>query len=127
VDQQVSIGVVLIDGENSGIALSATIQMDPFAKVRRPDKVGPRGMLLNGDPDWAAAEREFLRSIELNPSYAEGHQVYGIYLSLRGRFDEATAEADRAVMLDPVGRSPKSQAAWIDVCAGNYDKAISLT
>jgi TolB-like protein/DNA-binding winged helix-turn-helix (wHTH) protein/Flp pilus assembly protein TadD len=83
------------------------------------------GVLLNGDPDWAGAEREILRSIELNPSYAEGHQLYGIYLSLRGRFDEATAEADRAVMLDPVGRSAKSQAAWIDVCTGNYDKAIT--
>ena len=83
------------------------------------------GVLLNGDPDWAGAEREILRSIELNPSYAEGHQLYGIYLSLRGRFDEATAEADRAVTLDPVGRSAKSQAAWIDVCLGNYDKAIT--
>ena len=82
-------------------------------------------VLLNGDPDWANAEREFLRSIELNPSYAEAHQSYGIFLSLRGRFVEATAEMDRAVMLDPVGRSPKTQAAWIDVCTGNYDKAIT--
>jgi Flp pilus assembly protein TadD len=83
------------------------------------------GLLLNGNPDWSGAEREFLRSIELNPSYAEAHQGYGIFLSIRGRFDEATAEMDRAVILDPVGRSPKSQAAWIDVCAGNYDKAIT--
>jgi len=83
-----------------------------------------RGGLLLGAPDWAGAEHEFLRSIELNPSYAEAHQGYGIFLSLRGRFDEATTEMDRAVMLDPVGRSPKTQAAWVDVCAGNYDKAI---
>jgi TolB-like protein/DNA-binding winged helix-turn-helix (wHTH) protein/Flp pilus assembly protein TadD len=83
------------------------------------------GVFLNGDPDWAGAEREFLRSIELNPNDAEAHQVYGIYLSVRGRFDEATAEMDRAVMLDPVGRSPKTQAAWVDVCAGNYDKGIT--
>lgn len=83
------------------------------------------GVLLGRDPDWAGAEREFLRSIELNPSYAEAHQGYGIFLSLRGRFDEATAEMDRAVLIDPVGRSAKTQAAWIDVCAGNYDKAIT--
>jgi TolB-like protein/Flp pilus assembly protein TadD len=83
------------------------------------------GMLLTGDPDWAGAGREFLRSIELNPSYSEAHQAYAIYLSAQGRFNEATAEADRAVMLDPVSRSPKSQAAWIDVLAGRYDKAIT--
>jgi TolB-like protein/DNA-binding winged helix-turn-helix (wHTH) protein/Flp pilus assembly protein TadD len=83
------------------------------------------GVLLERDSDWTGAEREFLRSIELNSSYAEAHQGYGIFLSLRGRFDEATAEMDRAVMIDPVGRSAKTQAAWIDVCAGNYDKAIT--
>jgi len=48
-------------------------------------------LLLDGDPDWAGAEREFLRSIELNPSYAEAHHGYAIYLSSLGRFDEATA------------------------------------
>jgi tetratricopeptide (TPR) repeat protein len=81
-------------------------------------------LLLDGDPDWAGAEREFLRSIELNPSYAEAHHGYAIYLSSLGRFDEATMETDRAVTLDPFSRAPKSQAAWIDVCAGRYDRGI---
>ena len=82
------------------------------------------GVLLNGNPDWVGAERELLRSIELNPSYAEAHQAYGTYLSYRGRFEEAITEADRAVMLDPVSRSPKQQAACIVVSAGHYDQGI---
>ncbi len=85
-----------------------------------------RGVLLqNGDPDWEAAERELRRSIKLNPSSAEAHQVYAIYLSAKGLFDEAMVEAERAVTLDPVTRSPKSQAAWIDVCAGHYERGIT--
>ena len=32
------------------------------------------------DRDWAGAEREFRRAIELNPNYANGHHWYGEYL-----------------------------------------------
>jgi TolB-like protein/DNA-binding winged helix-turn-helix (wHTH) protein/Tfp pilus assembly protein PilF len=81
--------------------------------------------LESGHPDWLGAEREIRRAIELNPSYSEAHQAYAIFLSAKGRFDEATAEANQAVLLDPIGRSPKSQAAWIDVCAGRYDEGIT--
>ena len=55
-----------------------------------------------GEWDWLAAEREFQRAIELNPSYALGHQWYaGLYLNAVGRLDEATAEFKRA-QLDPL-------------------------
>src|SRR5262245_14079368 len=32
------------------------------------------------DFDWAGAEADFKRAIELNPSYATGHQWYGLLL-----------------------------------------------
>ncbi len=34
-----------------------------------------------GEWDWLAAEREFQRAIELNPSYALGHRWYAGLLS----------------------------------------------
>jgi TolB-like protein/Tfp pilus assembly protein PilF len=52
--------------------------------------------------DWAGAEREFRRAIELNPHVAEVHSHYSIYLSVMGRFDEAIAEGKRALELDPL-------------------------
>ncbi len=41
--------------------------------------------------NWAEAKKNFLKSIEINPRYAEGHIRYGWnYLtSIEGRFDEA--------------------------------------
>ena len=30
------------------------------------------------DWDWSGAEKEFQRAIELNPSYADAHQLYGL-------------------------------------------------
>ncbi len=52
---------------------------------------------------WEAAEREFLRAIELEPSYPVSHLWYAIFvLQPTGRLDEAFAEWKRAADLDPV-------------------------
>ncbi|HEX8889203.1 MAG TPA: tetratricopeptide repeat protein, partial [Pyrinomonadaceae bacterium] len=52
--------------------------------------------------DWAGAEREFKRAIELNPKYATAHQWYGWYLISLGKFDEALDEFKLAQQLDPL-------------------------
>lgn len=52
--------------------------------------------------DWEGSEREFRRAIALNPNYAFAHDQFGLMLSLIARFDEAIAEGDRALALDPL-------------------------
>lgn len=54
------------------------------------------------DWDKAAAEKEFLRAIELNPSYPTAHHWYSRYLRGVGRIDEAFREIKRAEELDPL-------------------------
>lgn len=56
----------------------------------------------NYDWDWAAAEKEYRRAIELDPNYATAHHWYAEYLALTGRFDEAFVEIERARQLDPL-------------------------
>lgn len=56
---------------------------------------------LTLDWDWAGAEKEFKRSIELNPNYATAHQWYAEYLTVRGRPEEARASVKRAQDLEP--------------------------
>ena len=53
------------------------------------------------DFDWAEAEKEFKKAIELNPNVASIHLAYGWYLMSLGRFDLATKEMERAQELDP--------------------------
>ena len=57
---------------------------------------------LTYDYDFAASEREFRRSIELNPNYATAHQWFGEMLLNAGRFDEASIEYRRALELEPL-------------------------
>ncbi|HEY7679285.1 MAG TPA: protein kinase, partial [Terriglobia bacterium] len=52
--------------------------------------------------DFAAAEREFKRAIELRPSYAYAHQWYGMLLGGLGRLEEGRAELQEARQLDPL-------------------------
>jgi len=52
--------------------------------------------------NWAEAEKELKRGIDLNPNYATAHKFYANYLSDMGRFDEALAEFRRAQELEPL-------------------------
>ena len=54
------------------------------------------------DWDWAGAEKEFKRALELNPSYATSHQWYAELLAELGRSKEAVEEITRARELDPL-------------------------
>jgi eukaryotic-like serine/threonine-protein kinase len=52
--------------------------------------------------DWAGAEKEFQRAIELNPNYAIAHGMYALYLDSMSRVDEGMAQHKRALELEPL-------------------------
>jgi eukaryotic-like serine/threonine-protein kinase len=61
------------------------------------------GLILNYyDYDFAGAEREFRRAIELDPNSAAAHQFYGNLHIHLGRFKEAYSELERALELEPL-------------------------
>jgi serine/threonine protein kinase/Flp pilus assembly protein TadD len=54
--------------------------------------------------DFAGAERECKRAIELDANSAQAHEIYSRYLMGRGRHDEAIAEIETAIDLEPASR-----------------------
>ena len=52
------------------------------------------------DWDWAGAEREFRRAIELDPRYATAHQWYAFLLASQGKSQESLVEGHTAQELD---------------------------
>jgi tetratricopeptide (TPR) repeat protein len=53
------------------------------------------------DWDWKGGETSFRRAIELNPNYADVRAYYSHHLLIVGRPDEAAAQMERALELDP--------------------------
>jgi TolB-like protein/Tfp pilus assembly protein PilF len=81
---------------------------------------------MHYDWDFAGAEREFKRGLELNPNDADIRHEYAHYLMAMGRVAESMAESRRAVELDPIGTSLTSCLCWHSFAARNYDDAVRL-
>jgi DNA-binding winged helix-turn-helix (wHTH) protein/Flp pilus assembly protein TadD len=75
--------------------------------------------------DWKAAEQEFKRAIELNPNYAYAHQRYALLLAALGQSNDAKAEINTALKLDPDSPSINGAAAEILWFSGDYQASIT--
>src|SRR6267378_4017099 len=75
--------------------------------------------------DWAGAEREYRRAIELNPGYPLARVWYAMYLYAMQRFDEAVAQAKRAQQLDPVSAPVNTWAGAAYFFAGRVEEAVA--
>lgn len=62
--------------------------------------------------DWAGAEAEFRRAIELNANSAHAHFMYADFLISMCRFDEAAEEMDRVLQLDPWNQFFRCFLGW---------------
>jgi serine/threonine-protein kinase len=76
--------------------------------------------------DWAGCERDFRKSISLNPNYAFARDQFGMALAFQGRFDEAAAEGRRAAELDPLNPQILIDAAMAPMFQGDAAAAKDL-
>jgi TolB-like protein/DNA-binding winged helix-turn-helix (wHTH) protein/Tfp pilus assembly protein PilF len=82
-------------------------------------------VVQNYNWDWQTAEKEYQRAIELDPNYATAHHWYAEHLALRGRFDEALRESERARRLDPLSLIIAADNGVILYYARQYDRALA--
>jgi TolB-like protein/Tfp pilus assembly protein PilF len=73
--------------------------------------------------DWAAAERAFLRGMELDPNFGDILAHYGLCLSYFGRNDEALARMERAAQLDPFFPGVNLHHGVVFFFSRDYDRA----
>jgi TolB-like protein/Tfp pilus assembly protein PilF len=106
-------------GKAKGLALKA-LEMDR-SLAEAHSSLAWATMLY--DHNFVLAEKEFERSIELNPRYATAHQWFGLYLALMGRYEEGYTELKRATRLDPHPIVNQS-LGFVLFFAGRYDEAI---
>jgi tetratricopeptide (TPR) repeat protein len=77
------------------------------------------------DWDWAGAQREYRRAIDLQPNYVPAHHRYAWFLTDLGRFEEAISELRRAQELDPASIVVATNLGRTLYHARRYDEAIA--
>lgn len=80
--------------------------------------------LIYADWDWAGAEREFLKAIELNQGYAFAYNWYALFLTVMGRFEEADTISEQAMKLDPLSTVIMANKGLEFYFKREYDRAI---
>ncbi|MEP7165666.1 MAG: adenylate/guanylate cyclase domain-containing protein [Ferruginibacter sp.] len=78
--------------------------------------------------DWEKGRKNFLRSIELNPRYAEGHFRYGWnYLTcVEGDFGEAEKQGETAIELEPLSSLCYANHSLMLYSAGKFNDALAV-
>jgi serine/threonine-protein kinase len=74
--------------------------------------------------DFAGAEQEFKRAVDLNPGSASAHEWYGYVLTPLGREAEAAMQIKLALELDPFSVTVNSSLGLSYFWSGRYDAAI---
>ena len=78
------------------------------------------------DWDWAGAEREMMRSIELNGASPGSRDVYAFYyLRPMGRINEAITQVQNALSLDPLSILFRVHLAFLYYVQRNYEHSIA--
>jgi len=78
--------------------------------------------------NWSEAKKNFLKSIEQNPRFADGYLRYGWnYLAtVEGRFEEAEKRGETAIRLEPLSSYLHASHALILHCAGKFKEALAV-
>jgi TolB-like protein/Flp pilus assembly protein TadD len=74
--------------------------------------------------NWAAAETEYKRAIQLNPGYPTAHQWYSWHLLMMGRNREGIRELRKAESLDPLSLIISADIADAFCVSRLYDEAV---
>ncbi len=77
------------------------------------------------DGDWASAEPEWRRALELDPNFADAHAYFAHFLTITGRIDEAVPHSERALELDPFNALYRAVYAIVLYNDRRYDEAIA--
>jgi len=101
-------------------ALKATELDDTLAEVH----VALASVKTAYEWDWAGAEKEFQRALQLNPNAAEAIFFYADLLLYMGRSKEWSSEVERALALDPLNLLMQCFYGWHLLYLKRCDEAV---
>lgn len=80
-----------------------------------------------GEWNWAVAEEEFQRALQINPNHAQSRIDYSLLLTCLGRQEEALRQGEVALQLDPVSGDIYFNHMLNLYLARRYDQALEIS
>ena len=121
---------------NFGSSVATKEQQEAIAKARASAKsalaldpnladahLAQGAVLLNIDFNFAGAEAEFRRALELAPQNPAVISNLAVLMATLGRLDETVALAQQAIALDPLRVASHNNLAICLIALGRYDEA----
>lgn len=78
----------------------------------------------DNDGEWSAADKEYQRALAQEPNSARTHVLYGFQWAALGNRDEARAQFQKAVELEPLNLNAAQNVSQADYWKGEYEKSI---
>ena len=78
--------------------------------------------------NWKESKKNFIRSMELNPGFAQAHSLYGLaYLNqVEGNFAEAEKHGKIAIRLAPLSAIDHADLSWTFYYAHRFEEALAV-
>lgn len=78
--------------------------------------------------DWAEGKKYFSKSIELNPGYATGHYLFGLYYYawVTGIFDEGEKHCQIAIKMEPLSAIAHAIYSGVLIAGSKYEEALAV-
>jgi tetratricopeptide (TPR) repeat protein len=81
------------------------------------------GSLKNNARDYAGAEADFLRAMELSPNHLPSYNWYALLLGSQGRIEEALAMLRKGLALDPLSAVIRNNVGFTLSAIGQFGEA----
>ncbi len=107
--------------EKARTAAKRALALDPYLAEGH---VALAAVIEAYDWNWAEAEREYRRALDLNPALPAAHLWYGMFLRDQGRLDEGLPELRRAAQLAPVSEMTSVNLAYALMSKGQLSSAL---
>jgi len=78
--------------------------------------------------NWRDAEKNYMKSIELNPRFAQTHSLYGMayFAFSQGKFDEAERHGRIAIKIEPLSAIDHADLSWTLYMANKFEEALTV-
>lgn len=108
--------------EKARVAAAKALELDDSIAQAH---ISRSAILFDHDWNFAESEKSLRRALELNPSYAFGHQWHAEFLAATGRLEDALQAIDRSLELDPFALSGNLVRGQILMYMRRYDESVS--